>query len=509
MSKKSNIEELFKDSMDDFRVDPPKETSKKILLALFWSNIIHHYKGAIIVSVAAALAGVGALFYFNQSTENTSSAKVENLNASNAVASMPSSSPSNNSTAFSKQYNAQKTSVEKSVNDSKQVNSSVASNSSLSTKANKVNTKESTQSGGLNSSSLVSYDVISIEKTSKKLTKNKIKKSSTTDKKRKETDNVENQKDELVGAYGCMGEVGSAERAEYDKNLKEGGFPNLTGESESPSNATETKTDSSVDSLPKEALKESLAAVDSIKKDSTVAKLDSAGSKKKLPISFFAGVGASGYNWQLSNELYQYSPSISAELNVGAQYKSFMLFTGVGYHQQTIALENRVWTTLDSELVQVPITYFEKTIQKDSTYYLWKMQGYENSHSAKDGRSISLNYLYVPLQLAYAYRFQKHQLLLKAGVGMHFLTSSSQTTVPADTSGLISIETPLFEPNKFVLDFNIHLNYGYNFTPHFLVMAGVTIKQNRGDIARLTDQNIDPPFRPLGIGSSLQLIYKF
>ena len=89
MSKKSNIEELFKDSMDDFRVDPPKETSKKILLALFWSNIIHHYKGAIIVSVAAALAGVGALFYFNQSTENTSSAKVENLNASNAVASMP------------------------------------------------------------------------------------------------------------------------------------------------------------------------------------------------------------------------------------------------------------------------------------------------------------------------------------------------------------------------------------------------------------------------------------
>ncbi len=509
MSKKSNIEELFKDSMDDFRVDPPKETSKKILLALFWSNIIHHYKGAIIVSVAAALAGVGALFYFNQSTENTSSAKVENLNASNAVTSMPSSSPSNNSTAFSKQYNAQKTSVEKSVNDSKQVNSSVASNSSLSTKANKVNSKENTQSGGLNSSSLVSYDVISIEKTSKKLTKNKIKKSSTTDKKRKETDNVENQKEELIGPYGFMGEEGSEERKEYEKILNEGGFLPKIGASEERDNVDDSKKDSTIYFLLQDNMRKSLAAADSVKKDSLVATKDSVSNKKKSPLTFFVGAGLSAYNWQLSHKEYSYSPSITGEINVGAQYKGVMFFSGVGFDQQKISLDTRVWSTNDSELVEVPLLVYDTITKKDSTIYTSEMQNVVNWHSANDGRSITLNYLYVPLQMGYAYRFQKHQLMLKAGVGMHFLTSSSQTDSPNDTSGLASMGTPLFEPKRFLLDYNVHLNYGYNFTSHILVVAGVSVKQNLGDHVLVLQQYTNSPYRPPGIGGSLQFIYKF
>ncbi len=523
MSKKNNIEELFKDSMDDFRVDPPKETSRKILLGLFWSNVLYKYKGSITAGVAAVVAGVG-LLVFNQmgdeqsdkskelatnevvnKTEvvqinDTSEVKTTHSSTSNSTNEVP--QKSSNRAANEQQNTVKSANLNTSKLEDVQVSNSNANNIAASSGANK----------GDKTAALATTRY----KTGKVSKSNKTKiKSANTDKGSitlNTSNSINDQgfidapKDDnhLVAQENSIENKAGDEKVKDDQSLQEAYLKNYQeGKGATLDSATETANKENTDTLA-----QSTNNGDSLGIDSTKKPLDPL--KKKLPVTFFVGAGFSAQQTLLPSESnYKFSPLYLAELNAGVKYKSMYFLSGIGYENQVLTLENRNHTQIDSVTVKVPYKYFDTITMKDTTVYVEQNQAVEKNSKLPDGRSVDMKYLYVPIQFAYERSFIKHLIMVKGGVGMRFLYAYSQTNEATDTTGLTEIVAPLFEPKRFQLNYNLQLNYGYHISPKLLVMAGVSFRQNLSDEMVVSLSNIDPPYHTISLGGSLQILYKF
>lgn len=519
MSKKNNIEELFKDSMDDFRVDPPKETSRKILLGLFWSNVFYKFKGSIAVAISAAAAGIG-LLVFNQMgddnisgdknlTQNELSNKIEMVQLNDTAEEKAFVGSSENATnevthksspSVSKEQQNSSNNVALSTSHSAELEGSTSQNS------NKAATSETGKADdALNSA---------INKKVKETKSNKSKIKST-------NKNKEGNKSKVN--KGGNNQV-SSDTPNESKLLRQQENPgDIDFDMANGNQATQDmieKFNQGGDDVKQaqiadstvinqgDILARSTEKIDSLTADSTKKAVDP--EKKKLPVTFFVSAGFNMLQPILSNESnYRYSPSYLGEISAGGQYKNVLFSSGLGYEQYSLTLERRDYIQVDSELVMVPYTYKDTLTKMDTTVYIEKNQAVLKNVKALDGRTIDLQYLSVPIQFAYQRSFQKHVVMLRGGLGMRFLISYSQTETPTDTNAITTVGMPLFEPKKFMLNYNVQLNYGYQFTPRLLLLGGVSFSQYISDEMKVGLGNIDPPYHTKALGGSLQILYKF
>jgi hypothetical protein len=489
MNKKNNIEELFKDSMDDFRVDPPEETSKKILLGLFWSNVIYKYKGAMFAALAAAMAGVGAYFYMNvkkddrkvaNSAVEVSTPKQNQQQSNEGLDGNNFYSKPNTNNQERKENELQTLNHEESVN-------AIPTENLLVNKTNTSKKKNST-----------STTIESSESTSRK------------------------QDDALIGPYGYMGKEGSVERREYDKKINEGGFPNLAAPSEEPNNtvaanivinnsAEEKSTqevislDTKVDSTSKSELTAALIA-------DTLQKLDSVAEKKNKKLSYFAGVNVSQSSWNQTYNNNEISPANQFSLLGGFIYKNYRLSSGLGYETQSIRGASDSWTVLDSTS-NLKTTIVYDTITKDfDTTVVEEFNPYEVMYT-REGSIYQMSYINLPIQLGYAYRFKKSDISIKLSTTLHFLVYKSITEPFQEGYGNVDLTSAppkkVIEPASFLMDYSIHLNYGYHFTDKWMLSLGLFTRQNL--MNPLVDSSIEKNVQaqPRGYGAELQLFYKF
>jgi len=474
MSKKDNIDELFRDSMDDFRIEPPKEAERKVFATLFWSNLAYKYKGFVLTLLGSVLAATGVwLFVLNNSEEK---AIVNNENKVELGSSSMSSSSTQSSLLLSPSHSSSSPSV-----------SSELSLSSLPSPTHSFSQNNNTFSNTSHNSLLSKTSgtvVYTKEQQNKVNAQENIEQNDTLENKSEIQENIQSE-------------------IQINQNIT-AAFNQGTPEVQSEIDSVITKNDSLPTKLDS-VLVATTSVNDSNKKE----------ERKKLPFDIFMGPGFAANYWDIKGEGH-----LPLSMSTNTQYTFFagvnkgnMSFSsGVGYEAQKISNESYSWTSEEKSYSYFPVLEWDSINQKNDTVK-WDSALVTNIqlHSAEDGRSISLNYLYVPLRFAYAYNFpgDKHILSLQAGVGMRFLISSSQNDTPKDTMLQVGA---LYVPRKFFLDYSVHLNYGYNINKHITIMAGVMLRQYlalpvQSEI--IYNDGWENFRKPMGYGAELKLLYKF
>ena len=519
MSKKDNIDELFRDSMDDFRIEPPKDVERKVFAALFWSNLAYKYKGVALAVASAVVVGVGVWIFGVSKNENTEVAnkdKVSNIETQSSQDGSNSVSEDIQNGTESQSFSSSNNSAQQNTNSSSDIsfeatepiNREIAkdSKSSLNNSLDKANdekrvaksTPNRTKSNDLKSSNGIQNNSLNVPLSGVNGSSAKSQEKSLEGKKDLVDLNPISNKNESTNNVAEENETNESTYAESNNS-------NASKEPES----IENKIDSVIAKNEAVQQKVDSASLASLSNDSSSKK-----ENKKLPFDISVGPGVAFGYWNNRGE-----GSLPLDLSTNAQYSMFLslsknkisVSTGLGYETQNITRESSFWTTEEIDSNIVPVLQWDSTNSKNDTID-WDTTVNNNVfyHSAKDGRAITLNYLYVPLRFGYAYTFpgDKHMLSLQAGVGMHFLLNSSQGETPIDTA---LVKGTLFDPKKFILDQSLQLNYGYNFSKHLTAMVGVQFRSSFSIPVNSTDPKLDwsNSSKPSVVGTEIKLLYKF
>ncbi|MFZ9847862.1 MAG: hypothetical protein ACO3EE_06875 [Flavobacteriales bacterium] len=493
MDKKNNIEELFKDSMDDFRVDPPEETSKKILLGLLWANFIYKYKGAMLIAAVSLVSAAGALFYIENTRENIEVSKSNIQHTNFKESTSQSISRESKTSSFHKDESSPNQSLENS-NASTNGFDKVLPNRALSSNTKSIVKGESSSE--------------------KKLSTNKLK-------------SQKSYSDDLSNEFSAVNntiEYKAGEQKNEAKSLDEYSPQNVEQSnlvlndkpSEVPiSSTTESKNQdvSSAEIKIDSVIKTDVSAVN---KSDSLASTDSLKVQKKDKVNFFAGLGASETFWVGKYNDYSLNATFQPSIYGGVEYRNYRFATGVGYEQQMVREDNAEWVALDSfPVFSEKIEYDSIAKQLDTTVVL-NCNSFESTFKIV-GATMSIDYLTIPIQLAYAYRFKKSEISLKAALSMQFLLSSKIVLLSqVYTDGVLlwqgtesGVDMNAYTPNPFLLNYSVHVNYGYHISERWMIMGGAYTRSFLTKSLMVSKSSNTQDSKPRGWGGELQVIYKF
>ncbi len=524
MNRKDNIEELFKSSLEDFKVEPPEKTKKKFLFYLMGWSFFFRYKTPLIAATItlAVASGVWLGLSDSDSTlQTTSNPTIESSKETKEISSGEHTGNTGNadtktieseinhpikesaeSVVVNEKY-AEKESVEENTDITVQTKKHQQNNKSNSL-INKENfeSKTGAQSNALNPTSALNTSLAS---------------SSSGD----ESVNTERPKSSDSNSETTVkGEDNNSSVPSNENDVVEILNSNNSGIIESPNtNDTSSVIDEvelSVDSM-SFLIDSSLASLDSISHDTLSTEKDSNASVKNKPfLKYYAGLNTTYTSWMNIPGSFFYNPVYAFGIEGRVEYGHFSMNAGINYETQSVfnayTTEAKGTLFMDSNLVY---QYDTLNAIKDSSYISFENTGIKSTkinHDKNGYYNLTLSYVNIPVQLGYHFDLGRHKIGLGLGAGLHILANQQHPQFSSTDIDVVAPKEYLFDPKSLLIDYNASLFYGYKINSRLLVIASLNARQNSASPVqvRLSQQEIDNNLKSLyGIGGSLKLLYKF
>lgn len=480
--KKDNIEEYFKNSLGDFKIDPPEESKKKLFFWLAASNFVVLYRNYIITSCVAVAVAVSAYFIVNtKDAETQGHIKKENKVTEEKV-------EEENSTAIYTTTTTASTAIE-----SKETFASP-------TEVQKIETENSLAATIITAApeseikkGAVKYEPVKTENTTPATVEEKP--SYTVESTVGATipeiikEQIENPKEENASdtSHANVGNI-------VVSNLNND-FASVN-QNNSPDDTLAKITDL-IDSVTAVAVRDTTDNTASVAVKDTLPMI--AAAKK---FGFYTGLSTSYMYWLNKDSVVNLGSSFSIGSVNELRYKNAGFGLGVLYSQQNMNLYNYQMDSSISYQYKNNYKYeLDSTMNWDSTYTYFtdstlidtdtvEVKKYSTT---KTTQNMTVSYVTLPLFLTWNKSFGKHEVGVSAGTAMSFLVNSNGKSNSYGTD----------IPRSFILSGDMRLRYGYHFTERWLLSTEASMRTNFTGLTTAYKQG------NTGFGLNLGLLYKF